>query len=129
VRNMNLQISQACSKYIGKSYEEYNCWDLIQKLYQELYDLRVHQCYGNKVPSKEERQDLIRTEKGQFIKTENPKPGDIMLIRILGIECHIGMYLGSKKFIHSMQGNGVVIDSISRYATRVNGYYRHRSFS
>jgi cell wall-associated NlpC family hydrolase len=126
---MNRQIFQACSNYVGKPYEDFNCWDLVRKLYQDVYNLDVHQDYGCDVPDREECESLIKTNKGEFFKSDKPEPGDIMLLRILGVECHIGMYLGVGKFIHSLKGNGVVIDSVSRYSTRVNGYYRHRSFS
>lgn len=124
---MSHLISQACSKYIGKSYEEYNCWDLMQCLYKDIYDLDVHQCYGTDVPSSEESENLIKTNKGSFERVDKVQPGDFILLRIHGIECHIGMYLGVGKFIHSLMVNGVVVDSLSRYSTRVAGYYRHRS--
>jgi cell wall-associated NlpC family hydrolase len=124
---MSRLIFQACSKYIGKSYEEYNCWDLIKSLYREIYGLDVHQYYGENVPSRKETQSLIRTNKGEFERAEIPSPGDIILIRIGGVESHIGMNISKGRFIHSLSGSGVVIDSLSRYATRITGYYRHRS--
>lgn len=126
---MSQQISQACSKHIGKSYKELNCWDLVQSLYTELYDLDVHQYYGSDVPGHRECESLIRTSKGKFVKFDKPEPGDIILIKVHGIECHIGMFIGRGRFIHSLKDAGVVIDNISRYSTRITGYYRHGSLS
>jgi cell wall-associated NlpC family hydrolase len=114
---------------VGKPYTTYNCWDLVKNLYNDIYDLDVHQYYGLDVPDYKECESLIKTNKGEFFKVERSQPGDIMLLRVLGIECHIGLFIGSGRFIHSLKTSGVVIDSVSRYSTRVTGYYRHRSLS
>lgn len=125
---MSQRIFQACSSYVGRSYQEYNCWDLIKSLYEDIYDLDIHEYYGDNVPKRQEVEKLIRTNAGEFVKVGLPEPGDILTIKVFGIESHMSLYLGNNKMIHSREKTGVVIESASRYEKLITGIWRHRGF-
>jgi cell wall-associated NlpC family hydrolase len=58
------------------------------------------------------------------LKIERPEPYCIISIKIHDTPCHIGVYLGGGKFIHSTQLHGVHVSNLEKYRNRVYGYYR-----
>jgi cell wall-associated NlpC family hydrolase len=68
--------------------------------------------------------DLPRTTKGLWnelgqVKKKNLRTGDILFFRIGGKVSHVGMYLGSGRFIHSPQSGQEV-----SVANLESGFYR-----
>mgnify|MGYP003599940927 CR=1 FL=1 len=58
---------------------------------------------------------------GQFVKTNNPKPGDIIIQRNGG---HIAIYLGGDKYIGAQNPSaGTAFRSLSQVRDTFNGYY------
>ncbi len=115
-------------KYIGRSYEDYNCFDLVKDFYRDQFNLDLqHYFEGGQVPDRKDVASLIVTNKGDFIKVEGiPRFGDLVIIRLYGIECHIGVVIEGGKFLHSARGIGSMIDRLERYNKMIAGYYRHR---
>lgn len=113
-------------KYIGKSYEKYNCLDLVKEFYLEFFNLEVKNYYEGEVPDRREVQSLINTNRGDFIQVDKELFGDLVLIRLYGLECHLGVYLGRGQFLHSIRGTGSGIERVSKYKHMLAGYYRHR---
>jgi hypothetical protein len=114
-------------KYLGRDYETYNCFDLVKEFYKDHYNLDLINYFeGDKIPGRKEIESLIATNKGDFVKVGNPKFGDVVVINLYGYSCHIGVYLGRNRLLHSVRGAGSCIDSISRYSKIIDGFYRHR---
>lgn len=69
----------------------------------------------------EEQRPLITTE-----KVDNPFPGDIVLARLRGFLCHVGVYVGDGCMLHVRAGTNSVIDRIRTliWAKRIEGFYR-----
>lgn len=115
------------AKYIGKSYEEYDCFDLVRDFYADHMDLDLRRFYeGGQIDNKQLVQSLIISNKGHFERVDVPKPGDIMVINLFGYACHIGVYVGGGRFLHSIKRTGSVLDNVSRYTKMIEGFYRHR---
>lgn len=115
------------SKYVGREYEDYNCFDLAKEFYRDFYDLNIqHYFEGERVPPKHEIECLIKSSIGDFEKVQSPKFGDVIAIKLYGYTSHIGIYVGEGEFLHSIQGTGSCLDKISRYERMIDGYYRHR---
>ncbi|HEY7823807.1 MAG TPA: NlpC/P60 family protein, partial [Acidimicrobiia bacterium] len=57
-----------------------------------------------------------------------PREGDLVLLRWAGQPAHIGVMVNETDFIHSLQGIGAHIESVtsSRWRNRVDGYWRVR---
>ncbi len=114
-------------KYIGRPYEEYNCFDLVKEFYLDYFGLTLRDYFDGPVPTSSEVQSLILSNKGDFISVPGkPAFGDIVLIRLYGLECHIGVCLGDGTFIHSIKGPGSVMDKLVKYGRLIAGFYRHR---
>lgn len=114
-------------KYIGRSYETYNCFELVKEFYKDQFGLDLkHFWEGGAVPGRKEVESLIVTNKGEFVPVKDPKFGDIVVIRLYGIECHMGVVIEGGKFLHSARGIGSLLDRLERYSKMIAGYYRHQ---
>jgi len=67
----------------------------------------------------------IENEELNFEKIDVPKEGSLILFR-LNKFWHLGIYLGSNRFIHVFEDKGVKIDILSKWKTFVRGYYVQR---
>jgi hypothetical protein len=89
--------------------------------------VELRQYYQGKTPTPAENQALIQSNRGEFIKVEDePAYGDLIVLNLSGLECHIGIFIKPEKFLHSIEGKGSVLDNIERYKHRIVGYYRHK---
>ncbi len=113
-------------KYIGKGYEDYNCFDLVKEFYKDKFDLDLHHYFEGDVPQRKDIESLIVTNKGDFVPVSTPEFGDIVVVKLYGIECHIGVCIGGGKFLHSARNIGSLMDRLERYNKMIAGYYRHR---
>ena len=118
------------AKYVGRPYENFNCLDLVKEFYLDVFNIKVDNYYDGPVPSPSEVQTLIASNKGEFVQVEMADVtfGDIVVIRLRGMDCHIGVFIEGGKFIHSAKTTGSNIDRLSRYRNMISGYYRHRKF-
>lgn len=114
------------SKYIGHPYEKYNCLDLVKEFYADFFGLQVKNYYEGPVPGRKEVSSLINTNRGDFTEVKDPRFGDIVVIRLYGIESHLGVVIHGKKFLHSAKGLGSHIDRLDRYSRIISGFYRHK---
>jgi hypothetical protein len=114
------------SKYVGKEYEKYNCLDLVKEFYMDHYGIKVRDYFDGNTPSPEEVECLIVSNKGEFIPVSLPEFGDIVTISLKGIECHIGVCIDSKQFLHSVSSSGSCVAQLSRYKNIITGFHRHR---
>lgn len=116
-------------KYIGKSYDTYNCFDLVKDFYADNFGLDIKNYFeGGEVPGRKEVESLIISNKGDFVKiTDRPIFGDIVVIKLYGLECHIGVCIDGNRFLHSIKNSGSVIDRLERYHRMIAGFYRHRN--
>lgn len=113
--------------YIGKPYETYNCFDLVRDFYKDQFDIDLSNYYdGGVVPPRKEVETLIVSNKGDFVKVDEPEFGDVVVIALYGLECHIGVCVGGGNFLHSRRGTGSTMEKLERYAKMNAGYYRHK---
>lgn len=113
-------------RYIGRPYEQYNCFDLVKEFYRDKFNLELKNYFEGPVPNRKDVESLIVTNKGDFVRVEKPQFGDIVVIRLFGLECHIGVVIESGKFLHSARNVGSILDRLERYNKMIAGYYRHR---
>lgn len=115
-------------KYIGREYEKYNCFDLVKEFYADQFGLTLKNYWeGPVVPSRAEVESLVVSNKGDFVRVEGkPQFGDIVVIKLYGLECHIGVVVNESHFLHSARIIGSSMDRLERYAKMIGGYYRHR---
>ncbi len=117
-------------KYIGRPYEKYNCLDLVKEFYKDFFNLEIKNYYEGPIPGRGEVQSLINTNRGDFVRVDGPpKFGDLVVIKVFGLECHLGVVVEGTKFLHSAEKIGSNIDRLERYSKLIAGYYRHREVS
>lgn len=115
-------------KYIGRDYGTYNCFDLVKEFYKDQFNLELSHYFEGDVPARKQIESLIVSNKGDFVEiSEKDKQfGDIVVIRLYGIECHMGVVIHGGRFLHSARNIGSLMDRLERYNKMIAGYYRHR---
>lgn len=94
-----------------------------KRFYSEILKIELNH-YFDKLPSDRiQMKNLIYTNIGDFERTDNPKFGDLILLRIKGIESHIAINIDNSRMFHTMRNTGSVIDRKSRWSTLITGYY------
>ena len=110
-------------KYIGLDYERYDCYEIIKLYNKEVLKRDLGKLYVAR-PSIRETEKIVHHQRDNFVKVDSPTVGDIILFRVFGVACHIGMYINDKTFFHSRKTTGSCIEKLSVWEKRVVGYYR-----
>jgi hypothetical protein len=124
VRNILPQFSQGFSKFVGIPYEKKNCWDLAVDFYCEMLNIKLFHIYSGPTPSRADTSMLIQSNKGEFREVKDPHFGDLILIKVFGIESHIAVYLGGGKMLHTKKRVGSHLDNVDKWKNQIVGYYR-----
>lgn len=85
------------------------------------------QRYYDEVPkSRDVAKSLVYSSMGDFTKIEEKdrQHGDIVLIKLFGVESHIGVYIGNDQMLHTTIHSGCVIERLFRWRHLIIGYYR-----
>lgn len=119
------QIFQDCSnKLIGLDYEKYDCWGVAREFYRLIYNAEL-QLYSYLDPlNTKDISTVIKKQLPDYSLIEKPQFGDIILLRLFGLPCHVGIYLDENKFLHTKKGTGSIVDSIPKWKNRIIGFYR-----
>lgn len=139
------------SQYIGIPYDEggrdkdigLDCWGLTRIVYLEQYGVELPLFQDVKYNTNDPRSQLTELEKfvvaeheqmtrtGTFyeIPQEEGNEGDIVVVKILGLPLHVGVYLVRGYMLSTRPDVG---SSIEYYldpsiAPRLSGFYRHES--
>lgn len=126
MKNIPLKTTQDYSRLIGIPYEKKDCWGIVVSFYKTVFDIELNPYYQEIPKTKTEAQTLVHNCLTDFhtVPKEQAKFGDIILVKILGFESHIAVYLGEGKILHTQYKTGCVIDSLSRWEKLVVGFYR-----
>lgn len=116
-------------QYIGRPYSQCDCWDITKLYYKEVLgiDITLVSDYGIPEDSEKYRKKIskiVEIHKCNFIKVDTLKIGDIILFNILGLPAHVGVYIGEKKFLHSIKEVGCTVEPLSKWERKVEGYFR-----
>jgi len=118
--------SNFISRIIGTPYEKMDCFEVAKSYYKHVLGIDLKKYYEYTPEEKLVIQNLIHSNRGDFVRVENPEPGDIALAKIFGIECHILVYIGQGKLLHTTKGTGCVLDRRERWDKTISGYFRLR---
>lgn len=124
MRDIPQATSLEFSKLIGVSYEELDCWKLVQKFYSSVLGTELFKFYEGPVPSYSDRDPLIKSSKGYFTEVFSPTFGDILVFRIRGFEAHLGVFYKGDKFLHTTEKTGSILDSLEKWKPTLAGIYR-----
>jgi cell wall-associated NlpC family hydrolase len=121
-----MSVEKACISLVGTPYEKLDCWGVVVKFYDIFFGLSLAPYYSDIPDSAEKAEGLVRHAMKDFIRVGTPdmRIGDIILIKLLGYESHIAVYLGKNKILHTNHKTGCVVDSFTRWEKMVVGVYR-----
>ena len=124
------------SKYIGIPYTNKgrdwsgcDCWGLVRLIYKTEYGINLLSFSDDYENSEEgvKVKDVVQKGKDLFnnIEKESPEYGDIVVFRMKGNPCHVGVYVGSDRVLHVLRGTEAVIERLNsfRLKGRVEGFY------
>lgn len=129
MKNTPRQIFPEFSNLIGLDYDDCNCWDLARLFYIQVFAIDLKHYYQNKKKVENDRkltESLIYTNKGDFVRVNEPEFGDLITMKIRGLESHIGIYIGNGLMLHTDRIRGSHVDRISRFDKIICGFYRVR---
>jgi cell wall-associated NlpC family hydrolase len=112
------------SEIVGRPYAELNCWEVAREFYRIEFGIELKHFPLEDSMDKKEIEKLIYSNQGDFDKVETPQFGDLILLKISGIESHIAVYLGAGKMLHTMISTGCVIDRVHKWDKTISGFYR-----
>jgi len=113
-------------KLSGRDRDGLDCWGLVRLIHKEQF--------GNDLPSfsdhdhsHEKIREIMAEQRENWVSTDTPKIGDVILFRVMGAPSHVGLYIGDQSFIHAKQG---INSAIERYDSvywrnRIVGFYRY----
>ncbi len=124
-----MSIVKFLQTYLGKAYDGCDCWDITKLFYKEVLNIDIAFTTKYGVPGNDEGyrkkiSKVIEINKCNFTKVDTLEIGDVILFNIFGITAHVGVYIGEKNFIHSIREVGCVVESLSKWQRKVEGYYR-----
>lgn len=127
MKNMSRVNTQDFSSLIGRSYSDIDCWGVVREFYKREFGIELKRYYDDIPSSKDEAKSLIYSHMAEFEKVQKPEEkGDILLIKIMGVESHIAVYLGDGKMLHTSIPTGCIVDKLSKWERMVTGVYRVR---
>jgi len=118
------------SSLIGIPHEEKNCWQIVQEFYRLAFGVQLKTYFdGADISSNHNIKSLIYSNMGDFesVPFTDAKDGDIVLLRIWGVESHIGVLIEGGKILHSLKGHGCVVDRVHKWSGMIVGFYRHKA--
>jgi cell wall-associated NlpC family hydrolase len=110
---------------IGIPYEEKHCWDLATFFYSSVMGIEISHVFSGPHPGdKEKVAMLIQSNKGKFQEVKVAQFGDLVIIKLFGIENHIAVYLGNGYILHTTKRIGSHIAPLKLWRNTIVGYYR-----
>ena len=113
----------------GRSIETgFDCMGLAYEVSKEVYGKVLPELVYQYKDSEsyEEMYRSFETSISRYIRVDLPSVGDLIVFRICGFACHVGIYIGGERFIHSLKGHNSGIESLGSaiWRNRIEGYYR-----
>ncbi len=121
-----LTLEDFFSKYAGTPYKDMDCWQLVSVFYKEVLGVDLPNLYSfiTRPTNDIDANKIVNETISNYTKVEVPRFGDVMLINIKKLPCHVAVYLDRTLLIHSTRDQGVCVDKIFRWQKRTQGYYR-----
>lgn len=115
------------SNLIGIPYSDKDCWAIVVAFYRQVFKIELQPYYSEVPTDRKVTEKLVYSARKDFDQVYDRKFGDIVLMKMLGFESHIAVYLGDGKILHTQEKTGCVIDSIAKWEKIVIGFYRPKS--
>jgi len=103
----------------GRSRDACDCYGLLRLIYKDKLevDLPPLLLYDNTLQRKT-MSDMMLTQPMLIgfipVKVANVQPFDVIVIRQVGFDCHLGIVIDETRMVHTEAGRGVVVEDFTR---------------
>lgn len=128
--------------YIGLPFQDHgrdrsglDCWGLVRLVMAEQFNIALpsHVHEYQRTTQVERISTLIEREvqHWKLVSAGQEVCGDVIVLRVRGRPMHVGLVLGDRQMLHIELGINSVIERYSapRWADRIAGFYRYKSYS
>ena len=114
----------------GRDNNGCDCYGLISLIYKNELNIELEAFGGISVKDRKTIKETLEQESccsDQWIKVDDPKPGDVVVLNVKGVPTHVGLIINGKNFIHSCETIGCCVESLSspRWEHRVKSIHRY----
>lgn len=112
----------------GRSFHGSDCWGVVFLYYKHEKGIELPLLSGySDTKDADAISAIIEGEKPDWIRTDEPMVGDVIVFRIGGKPTHVGIYAGRGRFIHGYKGTDSCMQSLKspQWANRIEGFYRY----
>jgi hypothetical protein len=123
------------NQYIGIPYKAggrdrsgLDCWGLARLVYQEQYKINLPSFSTEYTENDTTRMsDLIAQYREGWTQNDTPQEGDLVLLRVLGSESHIGVVIDGNSFLHIREGSDACVEKLNSgsWRNRIVGYFKY----
>lgn len=112
----------------GRDTDGLDCWGLVRHYYahEKKISLPLLDSYQTSKDA-DSIQEIVNGERCNWLLTDRPNTGDVVVIAIAGKETHVGIYVNHGKMLHAYEGTDSCIVSLDspRWKSRIKGIYRY----
>lgn len=112
----------------GRDFDGADCWGVAILFYKEYFGIDLPSFRNEYYVSDTARlKELIALHREGWERVTKPSVGDLVLFKVLGQETHIGVYIGNDKFLHALENQSSVVQSLTslEWSKRIVGYFRY----
>jgi len=113
----------------GRDHNGLDCYGLVRLVMAECYGVATRDYCDYHTSRPKDCAGLIRgaQREPEWVKVSAPVCGDVVLLNILGMPAHCGIYAGHGDFIHASHEAGVCLERLSApiWSRRIAGFFRH----
>lgn len=114
----------------GRTRDGADCWGLVRMVYADQFDTELPS-----LADEYEHEDdagiaqLVAMRKESWVPVDQPRPGDVVVFRVLGQPTHVGVAAAPGTFLHSREGYASTIERLDSGAWkhRVDGFFRYEA--
>ena len=123
------------NKYIGIPFYDggrdetgIDCWGLARLVYDKEFGIKLPSFDGKYTTKDTELvEELFATYRENWTEVQAPEKGNLVLFRILGQACHVGIAISPTHFLHSIEGSSSAIEKFDsvNWRNRIVGYFKY----
>ena len=119
------------SDYVGLPFSRYNCWQLVCKVYAEVYGIRLPSFdpeYKDYLDGENIKRIYEREMQHTWTRQDIPVIGDCVVMNIKNQPWHVGVIVSRNQMLHTERGLEAVIERFTgpQWKNNIVGFYRYK---
>ena len=116
------------ASYIGRRFdpERFHCWALVATVLRDQFGVAVPD-FAIHADDQATVERTIRDHRLTGMQVDDPRPGDVALLRVRGYESHVGLIVAPDTMLHVMARSDACLQRLDglEWARRWVGTWRH----